>query len=180
MCFWIQLDRIRWFETMRDWKEIAEFLHREVCMNFREFAELEFYCFWKRETVCLWNLKLATCEFVFVWFSFMWTVICGVCCRCRAFMLATVDLMTCLRVTAETTLTSWPFHVCISCTWQLFVLLWLLIHQSFCAVFHGMETHGCFDQKSFQLPMEWDWRNGFKIRWGNWLKQLCVLYRSQF
>ena len=90
--------------------------------------ELEFYCFWKRETVCLWNLKLETCEFVFVWFSFMWTVICGVCCRCRAFMLATVDLMTCLRVIAQTTLTSWPFHVCIPCPWQLFVLVWLLIH----------------------------------------------------
>ena len=25
-----------------------------------------------------------------------------------------------------------------------------------------------FDQKSFQFPMEWDWRNGFKIREDNW------------
>ena len=25
-----------------------------------------------------------------------------------------------------------------------------------------------FDQKSFQFPMEWDWRNGFKIRENNW------------
>ena len=25
-----------------------------------------------------------------------------------------------------------------------------------------------FDQKSLQFPMEWDWRNGFKIRENNW------------
>ena len=106
----------------------------------------------------------------------MWTLVCEVCCRCRAFMLATVDLMTCLRVNAQTTLTSWPFHVCIPCPWQLFVLVTVSVSvdSSFCAV------HGCFDQKSFQFPMEWGWRNGFKIRWDNWLEQLCVLCWSQF
>ena len=49
-------DRIRWFETMRDWKETAEFVHREVCMSFwnlQRVEVLEFCCFWKRETVCL-------------------------------------------------------------------------------------------------------------------------------
>ena len=25
-----------------------------------------------------------------------------------------------------------------------------------------------FVQKSFQFPMDWDWRNGFKIRENNW------------
>ena len=155
---------------MRDWKEIAEFLHREVCMNFRNLPRVGVLLFWKRETVCLWNLKLATCEFVFFeWFSFMWMVICGVCCRCRTFMLATVDLMTCLRVFAKPL---WPvdhfmfaFHVHDSCLCCCECRYGSLFMRS------SMEWRSMsfiFDQKSFQFPMEWDWRNGFKIREDNW------------
>ena len=88
----------------------------EIC------RELEFCCFGNvKQFVCeTWNLQLV--NLFFVWFSFMWMVICRVYCRCRAFMFATVALMTCLRVLYKPL---WPvdhfmfaFHVhdrCLCC-----------------------------------------------------------------
>ena len=101
--FLIQFELTRCFVMMRDWKEDAvSVLHSEACMNFREFAErlevgvLLFLETWNSFVYGTWNLKLV--NLFSVWFSFMWTVVCEGYRCCRAFMLATVDLMTCLRV----------------------------------------------------------------------------------
>ena len=50
---------------MRDWKEIAEFLHREVCMNFREFAES-----WSFVGLETWNSLFVKPETFNLWICF--------------------------------------------------------------------------------------------------------------
>ena len=154
---------------MRNWKETAEFVQREVCMifcgiciervfYFVVFAVLETWnsLFVKPET---WNLWIC-----FVWF-FLWTVISGICCRCHVFMPATVDVMTCLRVLIKPL---WPVdhfmfarHVhdsCLCCCDCWLNHLFMRSSMEWRSMsFIRFRNHSRF-------PMDWGWRTVFHIR----------------
>ena len=149
---------------MRDWKEIAEFCTGKFAWIFGNLQRVGVLLFWKRETVCLWNLKLATCEFVF-----------GV-----IFIHVNGDLWSLLSLSCIHACNSWfddlsegycrnHFdQLTISCLHFMYMTVVCVAVSVDSVVFlHGLPWNGdpwvfIFVHKSFQFPMDWGWGDGFK------------------